>query len=82
MTWSGIWSTGHVGPYFFNGSVNANNYLKLLDDFVWPSISNKVARERLWFQQDRAPAHFANTVRDWLNRYFQKRWIGRGSEMT
>ncbi len=82
MVWAGIWSTGRVGPYFFNGSVNANNYLKLLDDFVWPSISNKVARERLWFQQDGAPAHFANTVRDWLNRYFQKRWIGRGSEMT
>ena len=27
---------------------------------------------------DRAPVHFALTVRNWLNQHFPNRWIGRG----
>lgn len=33
-------------------------------------------RANLIFQQDGAPAHNANIVRDYLNKYFPNRWIG------
>ena len=36
------------------------------------------ARERLWFQHDGAPAHFALDVREYLNNVFPICWIGRG----
>lgn len=33
--------------------------------------------ERLWFQQDGAPPHYAAIVRQYLDRIFPGRWIGR-----
>jgi hypothetical protein len=80
MVWAGVWSGGRVGPFFFDESVSAEIYLNLLNEKVWPRIFRSVRREELWFQQDGAPAHFARTVRDWLNRHFPNRWIGRQSE--
>ena len=35
-------------------------------------------RQRLWFQHDGDPAHFALDVREYLNNVFPNRWIGRG----
>jgi hypothetical protein len=32
-----------------------------------------------WFQQDGAPLHFGNIVRQFLNERFPNKWIGRGS---
>jgi hypothetical protein len=81
MVWAGLWSSGRVGPFFFNGSVTAETYLKLLNGEVWPSISRNVQREKLWFQQDGAPAHYGRLVRQWLDSHFPKRWIGRQSDI-
>ncbi len=81
MVWAGIWSGGRISPYIFNGPVNAESYLKLLNEYLWPEISAKVSRDRLWFQQDGAPAHFSRIVRQWLDSHFPKRWIGRQSDM-
>ena len=36
-------------------------------------------REKIYFQQDRAPAHYALSVREYLNDTFRDKWIGRGS---
>lgn len=33
--------------------------------------------ENIWFQQDSAPPYFALPARDFLNRRFPRRWIGR-----
>jgi hypothetical protein len=81
MVWAGMWNGGRIGSYFFNGPVNAESYLKLLNEYLWPEISAKVARDRLWFQQDGAPAHFSRIVPQWLDSHFPKRWIGRQSDM-
>jgi hypothetical protein len=51
MVWAGLWSSGRVGPFFFNGSVAAKTYLKLLHGEVWPAISWNVKREKLYFEQ-------------------------------
>ena len=35
--------------------------------------------QNCYFRQDRAPAHYARKVRDYLNQLFPNRWIGRRS---
>lgn len=70
---------GIIGPFFFDGNVNAQRYLEMLENQVLPAL-------RLWpnfgdivLVQDGAPAHWALTVRAFLNRHFPMRWIGRSS---
>lgn len=69
-----------IGPYFFNGTVTGQNYLEFLRNQL-PVLMENVSfqtRQRMWFQQDGAPPHFARVVRDHLNDSFPNRWIGRG----
>lgn len=73
MVWCAVTSTKIIGPYFFDGSVNADSYLMMLKEFLWPQVKYK----RMYFQQDGAPAHYASSVRSWLNEKFPNRWIGR-----
>lgn len=78
--WCGIVDGQVIGPHFFNGTVTGRNYLELLRDQLPVLIEDVTlqARQRMWFQQDGAPPHFALVVRDHLNRSFPNRWIGRG----
>jgi hypothetical protein len=73
MVWCGITSAGIIGPYFFNETVVADNYLATLNDYLWPQIK----RKRMYFQQDGAGAHYAVQVRNWLDEKLPGRWIGR-----
>lgn len=77
MVWCGLTSAGVVGPYFFDGFVTAATYLHVLETVVWPHARYK----RLTFQHDGAPAHYAASVRTWLDRKFPQRWIGRRGPM-
>jgi hypothetical protein len=81
MVWAGIWSTGRVGPFFFEDSVNSLTYLQMLNNQFWPAVSNEVLQHQLWFQHDGASAHFARPVRAWLDSHFPNRWLGRGGEV-
>lgn len=78
--WCGVVDGQVVGPYFFNGTVTGQNYLEFLTNQLPVLIENVnlVTRQRMWFQQDGAPPHFARVVRDHLNTAFESRWIGRG----
>ena len=73
MVWCGITSSGIIGPYFFEENVTGISYLKMLQDYVWPQVKQK----RMYFQQDGAPAHYSLQVREWLDKKFPNRWIGR-----
>lgn len=73
MVWLAITSAGLIGPYFFDGPVNAESYLHMLEHYVWP----RVKQRRMYFQQDGAPAHYSRAVREWLDQKFPGRWIGR-----
>jgi hypothetical protein len=81
MVWAGIWSNGRVGPFFIDGSVNSNTYIEMLETQFWPLVSDEVQQQQLWFQQDGAPAHYSNSVRQWLDNHFPNRWIGRRGEV-
>ena len=78
MVWVGVWSGGRLGPYFFDGSVNGQSYLKMLREFVVKELREKRADfgNFFIFQQDGAPAHWAVNVRRFLDTTFDQ-WIGR-----
>lgn len=77
--WAGILCNQIIGPFFIDGNLTAERYLNLLRNQVVPAIRNAVgdAFERVWFQQDGAPAHFGVVVREFLNQTFPNQWIGR-----
>jgi len=68
-----------IGPYFFDGPVNAASYSAMLETWLIPQLRDKRLLDDVWLQHDGAPAHFARSVHDVLNEHFPGRWIGRGS---
>ena len=74
--WGGICSTGLVGPFFFEGTVNGARYLDMLKTKVFPIVKEFPHFGDLHFQQDGAPAHYTKDVRQWLDESFPGCWIG------
>ena len=76
--WVGLCGDGSlIGPYFFEGSVNGQNYLVMLNEEIFPQLVHKFGSQfenghfvRLWWAQDGAPAHNALETRDWLKEFF------------
>lgn len=83
--WAGIIRDRIVGPFFFDDTINGARYLHFLQHELMPVICHlfpnplnpNLTDERLWFQQDGAPPHYAAIVRQYLDRIFPGRWIGR-----
>jgi len=71
--WAGILNNRVIGPIFFDGSMNGNRYLELINEIV-PDLRNN-NNEVIW-QQDGAPAHNIVAVTQYLNERFDF-WIGR-----
>ncbi|XP_036145999.1 uncharacterized protein LOC118646659 [Monomorium pharaonis] len=82
--WCGIVNGYLIGPYFFDGNVNGENFLAFLRDDL-PQLLENVdlqTRQRLWIQLDGAPPHYTRYVRDYLNETYNDRWIGRGGPVA
>jgi len=85
--WLGVGLNGFIGPFFWEPDpqfprergINARWYEAMLTDQAVPALRNWQNFERLVFQQDGAPAHYALRVRQLLDREFPYRWMGRGS---
>lgn len=77
IAWCAICSNGIVGPFFFDTHVNADSYLALLKEKLWPAVEHHSEAPNLYFQQDGAPPHYAKVVRQWLDEKFPERWLGR-----
>ena len=56
---------------------NADFYLEMPEDYVWPMVSAWDNINDVIFMQDGAPPHFANVVRAGLDEKFPGRWLGR-----
>lgn len=85
MVWAGIVGGRTIGPFFFENNVNGQAYADLLRNHL-PVLLNEAGVpaqiiDRLWFQQDGAPAHRANIVTECLNELFADHWVGMGGEM-
>lgn len=83
--WAGIIGNRIIGPFFFNGNLTGGMYLEFLQNYLIPSLAElfpnhedpDLPDERLWFQQDGAPPHYSETVRQYLDNTFPNRWIER-----
>ena len=76
----GICGNGSIlGPFFFEGNVNGNAYLNMLNDSIPQLMLNNQSRnghfQRLWWAQDGAPAHQLIAVRNRLLDIFQRRVV-------
>ena len=67
------------GPFFFEGNVNGDVYLQMLQNWLFDQLIEN-EHESFIFQQDGAPPHWKLTVRAYLNENLPERWIGRGGE--
>lgn len=75
--WIGICSQGLVGPFFFEGNINADSYLNMLQEQIIPALQQFENWGEFYWQQDGAPPHWALRVREYLNDIFGEKWIGR-----
>lgn len=79
--WIGVIGDQLVGPHIFQENLSGEAYL----DFLQHSLPNLLdgldltqrQRDNIIFQQDGAPPHFSNDVRNWLTLNYPT-WIGRG----
>lgn len=78
--WCGIIGNHLIGPHVFQGILNAEMYLHFLNQDLQDMLDDIPLHviNGMWFMQDGAPAHFAIVVRQYLDRQFQDKWIGRG----
>jgi hypothetical protein len=77
LVWCAISAKKFFEPYFFDTSVTQHNYLAMLKDFFWPrpKVLKCADYEKLYFQQDGATSHTANTVQTWLSDKFKRKFI-------
>lgn len=79
--WGGMSKDGLIGPYFFRENITGENYKNMLESFLVPYLKSHRKLRSSYFQQDGAAPHFALIVRDFLNRHFSQKWIGRGGAL-
>ena len=65
-----------VSPFILRHAVNAERYLTMLRQEIWPLVSTWNNIYDLIFMQDVAPPHFAIVVCEWPNAYIPGRWMG------
>lgn len=82
--WGGILGQYIIGPYFFEDRLTGDVYLHFLQNEL-PNLLHHVdneTRQNFWFQQDGAPPHYCQTVREFLSEWKENRWIGRGGPIA
>ena len=78
--WVRITKQTVYGPLMFvENTVTGGMYLVMLEQFLEPQLQQDYILGTVVYQQDGAPPNFAIPVREYLNRTFPKRWIGRRS---
>lgn len=80
--WCMMTSKTVIGPYFFeNQTVDSQKYLDMLKNFLYPELQKKRVVRGFWFMHDGAPIHNSKIVKEFLNKKFPGRWIGRGGSI-
>lgn len=81
--WAGIINNYLIGPFFLPVRLNGASYRLFLENEL-PGLLEEIPlliRNEVWFMHDGAPAHFSIQARQFLNRTYPNRWIGRGVEV-
>lgn len=80
--WCGVLNDQVIGPYFFRGNLNSEEYLRLLNTEILEVLDNIPVelRHNLWYQCDGAPIHNTRHVQERLLEIFRGKVIGRNME--
>ena len=68
MIWAGIWGDKIIGPIFINGNLNANKYLNMLQEEIFPYLLSEIGNFPAYFQRDCALPHYGIQKRQYLNQ--------------
>ena len=77
MVWCGMTSQNISGPYFFNGTVTAETYQEMINDFLLPELRRLRIRRQIIFQQDGAPVHTAGSTLKTLRGHFGSKLVSQ-----
>jgi hypothetical protein len=77
--WLSVVYRNICGPHFFPGRLNSELFCNFLENSLPEIVEDVPLQQRYhgWIQMDGAPAHCGRVVREWLNRHYPQRWIGR-----
>ena len=79
--WCGLMSNRVIGPFFsYERTITADVSLDLLTEYVAPQLID--SQPTIIFQQDGAPPHWGLRVRQFFNKTFSDRWIGRDGPIS
>jgi hypothetical protein len=71
------------GPFFFmETTITGIVYLDMLQQFFILQLDEDDQEGRIHFQQDGAPPHYLEELREYLNTCFPGRWIGRAAPIA
>ncbi|ERL94580.1 hypothetical protein D910_11857 [Dendroctonus ponderosae] len=78
--WCGVINDQIIGPHFLLDILNGQRYEDFLINHLPPLLENGPLnlRQNLIFQHGGCPAHYRQTVREYLDQCFPNRWMGRG----
>jgi hypothetical protein len=79
LVWSAISTNRVFGSYFFDNTVNQENYLEMLKKYFWPNLKRTPNYEKFYFQQDGATPHTATATQTWLRGKFGPKFIDKHS---
>ena len=85
--WCGFWFRGIIGPFFFENrqveavTVNGDRCGAMLNEFLFTKIEEEDIGN-IWFQQDGATCHTAETTLDVLRSVFEDRIISRRANVA
>ena len=85
--WIGLCGNGElIGPFFFDGNVNGEAYLQMLNDQIVRALAEHYVLQangtflRVWWAQDGTPAHRRIVVMERLQQLFLDRIISLGRD--
>jgi hypothetical protein len=71
------------GPFFFmETTITSIVYLDVFQQFLIPQLDEDDEEGRIHFQQDGAPPHYLEEVREYVNTLFPGLWIGRAAPIA
>jgi hypothetical protein len=80
--WAAVSKYHLFGPYFFPHTVTGESYRATLSEIFLPNLNEMCGgTEHIWFQQDGAPAHYANETKQLLQDHFHGRIVSRGFDV-
>lgn len=82
--WLGVLAHHVIGPFYIDGNLDGQKYLRLLEQHVLPEIQrvSGAGINNIWFQHDGCPSHYTREVTQFLDTHFTNRWIGRGGAIN